>query len=89
MTMNPTARSRVANGSILHTEAPNLLPKLTSSGWLPYFNSIALYSDNEQYYNSEKGIYADIYEPVVLANLPRSIKRNQDAEIVFKIRFDI
>jgi hypothetical protein len=89
MTMNPTARSRAANGSILHTEAPNLLPKLTSSGWLPYFNSIALYSNNKQYYNSEKGINADIYEPVVLANLPRSIKRNQDTEIIFKIRFDI
>jgi len=89
MTMNPTARSRVENGSILHTEAPNLFPKLTSSGWTPYINSIALYSSNNQYYDSTKGKNIDLYEPAILANLPRPIKKNLDTEMIFKIRIDV
>jgi hypothetical protein len=48
-----------------------------------------LYSNNNKYYDSTKGKNIDLYEPAILANLPRPIKKNLDTEMIFKIRIDV
>ena len=73
-TMNYSVRGE-PTGSDYSSEA-NLKTNLTGSGWSPYFNQIQLFRNN------------DGEEPVLVANLPRSVKMRDDIDIIVTFRVD-
>ena len=96
-TMNSTIRG-FASGTAhdnLHL-SPWIQPKFTASGWTAYTKQIQLYSSEGQVlggaYDSSytgKNQLCRLYEPVVIASLPRPIKIRDDMSMIFKIRIDI
>ena len=49
--------------------------ELTGSGWSPYFNQIQIYELQDQ-------------EPLIIANLPRSVKMRDDIDLIITFRID-
>jgi len=96
-TMNATAKGFLSGSDLyggIHSKTPYLSPNITGSEWSPYITSIHLYSNNEQVLNVRdvdnpvRGL-RKLYEPVVIAHLPRPIKVRNDMVMSFKLRLDI
>ena len=79
VTMNDSTKPRISgslpSGSNV-TDAANLIPALTGSGWSPYFNQIQLFRDNTG------------EEPLLIANLPRNVKMRDDIDLIITFRVD-
>ena len=56
-------------------DVANIKNDLTGSGWSPYFNQISLYRNQTE-------------EPVLTANLPRSVKTRDDIDLIITFRVD-
>ncbi len=96
-TMNPTVRG-FASGSTHNNLflSPWIKPRFTASGWSAYARQVQLYSEHDYVLGvagetSYTGINQSVrlYEPVIVASLPRSIKMRDDMSMIFKIRVDI
>ena len=72
-TINYSARGESTGSNF--TGLGNLRNELTASGWLPYFNQIQLYRNQAE-------------DPVIIANLPRSIQMRDDLELIITFRLD-
>ena len=99
-TMNVTARTFLENDERynVHSETPYLKADTTGSEWKPYFNQIQLYSKTEKVLHAPADLFPlnainarmrKLYEPVIVANLPRPIQMRDDMSMTFKIRLDI
>lgn len=96
-TMNPTVRGFLTTIDLYdgyHSKTPYLSPNVTGSEWSPYITQIQLYSNNENVLNAfeDRNNIREtrkLYEPVILANLPRPIKIRDNMTMTFKIRLDI
>ena len=77
-TLNTTALGTVTTGSDSgsnHRPELEIADFLTGSGWSPYFNQIQLYELQDQ-------------EPLIIANLPRSVKMRDDIDLIITFRID-
>jgi hypothetical protein len=53
----------------------NLRSELTGSGWKPYFNQVSLHRNKQE-------------EALIICNLPRAIKKNDDIDLIISFRLD-
>ena len=78
-TMNASVRLFGGSGSLPSgsdvSQYFNLQNKLTGSGWSPYFSQIHLHRNQQE-------------EPLIVANLPRSVKMRDDMDIIVTFRMD-
>jgi len=72
-TINNTARGESSGSNT--SDMLLLRNQLTGSDWLPYFNQIQLYRNEYE-------------EPVIIANLPRSIQVRDDIDLIITFRID-
>jgi len=72
-TLNNSVRGDQTGSDV--SKGINLRSELTGSGWSPYFNQIQLYRNQ-------------LEEPMIIANLPRSIKMRDDIDLIITFRMD-
>jgi hypothetical protein len=77
----------------LHTETPHIQDNFTGSDWSPYITNINFYSADNMVL-SEHGYGGSVdktYDssPVLVANVPRPIRKDKTTTMIFKIRMDV
>ena len=74
--MNASARGIWTGSAGIEPDSqPFLKNELTGSGWSPYLNQVQLYRKQGE-------------EPILIANLPRSVKTRDDIDLIITFRID-